>query len=72
MLKNLIDVHGSTKLRVNSRGFPSPTHVNNSQHGGKSPTFEPREILKVWLDSLKPNFDYFMQKLIGTCDENVV
>ena len=44
MFKNLIDVHGSTKMRVDSRGFLSPTRVSNSQHGGKSPPFEPQEI----------------------------
>ena len=26
---------------------PSPTHVSKSQHGGKVPTFEPQESIKI-------------------------
>ena len=37
----------------------------------KVPTFEPQEIIKE-LDSLKSNLYSFMQKLLGTCDENYV
>ena len=27
---------------------PSPAHVSKSQHGGKIPTTEPQETIKVW------------------------
>ena len=31
----------------------SPTHVSKSQHGGKVPTFEPQETIKIWLTIIK-------------------
>jgi hypothetical protein len=38
-----------SQVRVGSHGVPSPTRLSLSQHGGKVPTFEPREIIKRWL-----------------------
>ena len=35
-------------LRARSHGVPSPIHVNKLQHGGKVPTFEPQEIVRVY------------------------
>ena len=35
-------------LRARSHGVPSPIHVNKFQHGGKVPTFEPQEIVRVY------------------------
>ena len=35
-------------LSASSDGVPSPTHVNKSEHGGKLPTLEPQEPIKVW------------------------
>ena len=32
---------------------PSPIHVSESQHGGKVPTFEPQETIKIWLSIIK-------------------
>ena len=42
-------------LRAGSHGsqVPSPTHVSKSQHGGKVPTFEPQETIKIWLIIIK-------------------
>ena len=37
------------QLKVGLPGVPSPTHVSKSQHGGKVPTFEPQETIKIWL-----------------------
>ena len=27
---------------------PSPTHVSKFQHGGKVPTSEPQQTIKIW------------------------
>ena len=35
-------------LNAGSHGVPSPIHVKQSHHGGKVPTFEPQEPIKVW------------------------
>ena len=32
---------------------PSPIHVSKSRHGGKVPTFELQEIIKIWLIIVK-------------------
>jgi hypothetical protein len=32
---------------------PGPTHVSKSQHGGKVPTFEPQETIKIWCICIK-------------------
>ena len=42
--------------------IPSPTHVNKSRHGGKVPTFEPLEIIKVCFISIKVDDNYFIQR----------
>ena len=38
---------------ASSHGVPSPTHVSKSKHGGKVPTIEPQQIIKVWFTSIK-------------------
>ena len=35
---------------------PSPTHISKSQHGGKVPTFEPQETIKIWIIIIKGGF----------------
>ena len=42
------DAYAFQKLRAGSHGVPSATHVSKFQHGGKAPTFEPQEIIKIW------------------------
>ena len=53
---------------------PSPTHVSKSQHGGKVPTFEPRETTKLWLIVVRIGFLIFYAKVftglvlrVGSC-----
>ena len=48
--------------RASSHGVPSPTHVSKSKHGGKVPTIEPQQIIKVWFTSIKIRSWLFMQK----------
>ena len=40
----------------------SPTHDCKSQHGGKLPTFECQETIKIWLIIVKVDLDYFKLK----------
>ena len=40
-------------IRAGSHGVPSPTYVSKSQHGGKVPTFEPQETIKIKLIIIK-------------------
>jgi hypothetical protein len=48
--------------------FPSPTHISKSQHGGKAPTFEPREITRFRSMFICIRFWLFHAKqIIGTC-----
>ena len=51
-----------TTLRANSHGVPRPTRVSKSQHEGKLPTFEPREITKTWLFIINSWMLIFLQK----------
>ena len=46
-------------LRTRSHGVQSPIHVNKFQHGGKVPTFEPQETVRVysWL--------YYAKEFLG-------
>jgi hypothetical protein len=46
---------GGHFLEVDSHGsrLPSLTHVNEPQHGGKVPTCEPQELVKVWFIFMK-------------------
>ena len=39
-------------IRATSQ-VPSPTHVIKSQHGDRVPTFEPQEIIRIWLTIIK-------------------
>jgi hypothetical protein len=43
----------------------SPTYVSKSQHGGKFPTFEPHNTIKIWLIIIESDLDYFMQNING-------
>jgi hypothetical protein len=42
-------------IRAGTHGsqVSSPTHVTKSQHGGKVPTFELQEIIRIWLTIIK-------------------
>ena len=46
---------GGHFLEVGSHGSQilGPTHVNEPQHGGKVPTYKPRELVKVWFIPMK-------------------
>ena len=57
----LVTLHMWFTVRVDSHGVPSPTHVSKSQHGGKVPTFEPRETIKTRSIISKSDFNSFMQ-----------
>jgi hypothetical protein len=48
----------------------SPTYVSKSQHGGKFPTFEPHNTIKIWLIIIESDLDYFMQNINGTYVES--
>ena len=39
--------------KASSHGAPSPIHVTESQHGGKVPTLELQQIIKIWLIIIK-------------------
>ena len=45
-------------------GSQVPLHVNKPQHGGKAPTFEPQETIKIWLIIIILDLDYFMYKYL--------
>ena len=51
------------QFRASSHGVPSHTHISKSQHGGKVPTSEPQETIKIQLIIIKSCFDYLMPKI---------
>ena len=59
--------------RVGSHEVPSLTHVSkskhggNSQYGGKVPTYEPREIIRILFIFSKVGYWLFCVKIFGTC-----
>ena len=51
----------------------SPTYVGKPQHGGKVPTFEPQENVKIWLIIIKFESIILLYKNIhGICIESWV
>ena len=43
----------SYTIEGHSHGVLIPTHASKSQHGDKVVTFEPQEVIKIWLFIIK-------------------
>ena len=43
---------------------PSLTHVGKFLCGGKVPTFELQETIKIWIISIEVDLDYFLHKYL--------
>ena len=57
---------GNEGSRVGSHGVPSPTYVSKSQHGGKVPTFEFQETIKIWFIFIEVSLLSILCKYIRT------
>ena len=56
---------GNEGSRVGSHGVPSPTYVSKSQHGGKVPTFEFQETIKIWFIFIEVSLLSFYANILG-------